>query len=326
MKRKTPKVNYRDLMPPDEGGQRPEDVPAPVDEPTPAARVEEITPSAPAEPTPVASGDVPETRPLSPTSSPVTDPRIPAVAATEPLAPSPEPTGDLPPNRRRDRSRPLTPRELAAVLNENAPRPDVLRPSASLTIGGESPAAVEPSPMPSEMAGSIATDTMEFAVATAAAALPFRDRVKARLGSVDLLLFRIGHERFAADLAAVEEAVERGEIHGVPEAPPNLIGVVDLRGRLMHVYSPEAALGVRLDEGASALLVVRSEGRRLAVAVDDVDDVMALELDELRDVPTGTDPDGVLLGVAWRGDMLIALLDVEMLTQSLAVEPVPEPA
>ena len=280
MKRKTPKVNYRELMPPDEGGSRP---------PEPA-RPEE-------------------------TGLPAPPPSLP------------HPVEDLPPNRRRDRSRALTPRELAAVLNESAPaRPDVLRPSASLSIGGEEPAAAEPSPMPSEAAGSLATDTMEFAVATAAAALPFRDRVKGRLGSVDLLLFRVGPECFAADLAAIEEAVERGEVHGVPEAPPNLIGVVDLRGRLIHVYSPEAALGVRLGPTATALLVVRAEGRRLALAIDDVDDVMTLPLSELRDVPAGTDPNGVLLGVAWRGDTLIALLDVEMLTQSLAVEPVPEPA
>ena len=279
MKRKTPKVNYRELMPPDEGGPRPAE-PAPPEESQPAAP-----------------------------------------------PPPPPPAEDLPPNRRRDRSRALTPRELAAVLNENAPaRPDTLRPSASLSIGGEESAPDAPSPMPSEAAGALATDTMEFAVATAAAALPFRDRVKGRLGSVDLLLFRVGQERFAADLAAIEEAVERGEVHGVPEAPPNLIGVVDLRGRLIHVYSPEAALGVRLEPAATALLVVRAEGRRLALAIDDVDDVMTLPLSELRDVPAGTDPNGVLLGVAWRGDTLIALLDVEMLTQSLAVEPVPEPA
>ena len=280
MKRKTPKVNYRELMPPDEGGARPPE---------------------PAQPD--------ESQPPAPPPS------------------LPHPAEDLPPNRRRDRSRALTPRELAAVLNENAPaRPDVLRPSASLSIGGEASTTIEPSPTSSEAAGSLATDTMEFAVAAAAAALPFRDRVKGRLGSVDLLLFRVGPESFAADLAAIEEAVERGEVHGVPEAPPNLIGVVDLRGRLIHVYSPEAALGVRLEPTATALLVVRAEGRRLALAIDDVDDVMTLPLSELRDVPAGTDPNGVLLGVAWRGDTLIALLDVEMLTQSLAVEPVPEPA
>lgn len=297
MKRKTPKVNYRELMPPDEGGADPGESPRPeATQPPPVANQETAAPSEP---------------PAPPIAPPPTDP-------------VPDPAGDLPPNRRRDRSRPLTPRELAAVLNEHAPRPDALRPSASLSIGGEESPAVEPS-MPVD-AGTLATDTMEFAVATAAAALPFRDRVKARQGTVDLLLFHVGQESFAADLAAVEEAVERGDIHDVPEAPPNLIGVVDLRGRLIHVYSPEAALGVRLQAGASALLVVRSEGRRLALAIDDVDDVMSLPLPDLRDVPAGTDPSGVLLGVAWRGDTLIALLDVEMLTQSLAVEPVPEPA
>lgn len=316
MKRKTPKVNYRELMPPDEGGSRPEEEAPPLEQGSEATQSPQ---------TPAAALPKPPAMPAHPVETPVAR-KTPAADAPAPVSPPLPEDDELPPNRRRDRSRPLTPRELAAVLNENAPKAETRRPSASLSIERAAPDPNEPTPLPPEASGMIASDTMEFAVASAAALLPFRDRVKARQGSVDLLLFRIGHERFAADLAAVEEAVERGDIHGVPEAPPNLLGVADLRGRLMHVYSPEVALGVKLEPGASALLIVKAEGRRLALAVDDVDDVMSLPLDQLRDVPAGTDPDGVLLGVAWRADTLISLLDVESLTESLAAEPVTEPA
>lgn len=176
----------------------------------------------------------------------------------------------------------------------------------------------------------VASDTMEFAVASVAAALPFADRVRARLGSVELLVFRIGDERFAADLAAVEEAVERSAIHSVPEAPPMMLGVVHLREQLVPVYSPEQLLGGRPADDWSVLLVIRrSDGgepgeRRVAIAVDDVEDVALLPLEALRPVPTGTDPDGILLGVTWRGERLFSVIDLDGVLDLLVAEPVPE--
>ena len=225
-------------------------------------------------------------------------------------APSPElasPERPLPPNRRRDRSRPLTPRELAAVLNEGRGSRVESRVAAPPTSPSH-PSTLDPRP---------STLRSRSALAPRPSTLLFTERVRARLGAVELLLFRIGAEHFAADLGAVEEAVERGEVHAVPQAPPHMLGVFELRGRLLNVYSPEQLLGVTLRESVFTLLVVRAGDRRIALAIDDVEDVLVLELDTLRDVPAGVDPDNVLLGVAWRGRDIVSLLDLEALLAAL---------
>lgn len=142
---------------------------------------------------------------------------------------------------------------------------------------------------------------------------PLRERVRSRTGIADLLLFRIGDELFAADLASVEEAVTLPEIHHLPEMPPAMLGAFDLRGRLTPVYSPAHVIGVPLRGVAQAALLVRSDTRRLGLAVDDVEDVFQVDLATVHDSPGIDDADGILLAVAHHGTELVAIIDADAL-------------
>jgi hypothetical protein len=55
---------------------------------------------------------------------------------------------------------------------------------------------------------------------------PLRERARGRSGVVELLMFRIGTERFAVELSSVEEAIDLPDVHHVPEMPPAMIGVI----------------------------------------------------------------------------------------------------
>jgi len=142
---------------------------------------------------------------------------------------------------------------------------------------------------------------------------PLRERVRDRTGIADLLMFRIGEELFATDLASVEEAVTLPEIHHLPEMPVAMLGAFNLRGRLTPVYSPSHVIGVPLRGVAQAALLVRSETRRLGLAVDDVEDVFQVDLATVREAPGTDDADGILLGVAHHGKELVAIVDAEAL-------------
>lgn len=144
-------------------------------------------------------------------------------------------------------------------------------------------------------------------------ARPFRERIASRTGVADLLMFRIGDELFATDLGAVEEAVELPEIHHLPEMPAAMLGAFNLRGRLTPIYSPAHVLGVPLRGTAAAALLVRANGRRMGLAVDDVEDVLQIDLATVREAPGIDDADGILLGVARHGSHLVALIDAEAL-------------
>jgi purine-binding chemotaxis protein CheW len=130
---------------------------------------------------------------------------------------------------------------------------------------------------------------------------------------VECLIFRVGAELFALDLAAVEEAVELPDVHRVPEMPETMLGVFNLRERLLPVYSPARALGVPLATDTAVALVLHLAGRRIALAVDDVEDVLHVELAALRRSPVSDAGEGVLLGVIRSGRDLVALVHGEAL-------------
>ena len=140
-----------------------------------------------------------------------------------------------------------------------------------------------------------------------------REAIAAREGLSDTLVFRVGNERFAIDLGAVEEAIELPSVHHLPEMPEHLLGVFELRSRLVPIYSPERVLRVALASDAAAVLVLRAGDRRLGLAVDDVDDVLAIHGAAVRRAPIPDNDDNVLLGVIRRGADLLALVDAESL-------------
>ena len=142
---------------------------------------------------------------------------------------------------------------------------------------------------------------------------PFRERVASRRGTVGLLLFKLGNEIFAAELGAVEEAVEVPALHGLPEMQTGMLGMFDLRGRLLPVFSAAGVLGVQLTAGSTATLIVRGGGRRIGIAVDDVEDVIDADCALLRNPPGGPDADGVLLAILQRGNALASVIDASAL-------------
>ena len=121
-----------------------------------------------------------------------------------------------------------------------------------------------------------------------------------------------GQHHFSID-AMVEEAVSLPVIHHLPEMPAAMLGAFDLRGRLTPVYSPAHVIGVPLAGTAQAALLVRANGRRFGLAVDDVEDVFQVDLATVREAPGIDDADGILLGVAHHGQDLVAVLDAEAL-------------
>ena len=152
-----------------------------------------------------------------------------------------------------------------------------------------------------------------------------RDRVRARTGQLEILLFRIGNERFAVDLAAIEEAIDIPAVHFVPEMPSAMLGVTTVRGSLTPMYSPAAALGLSLHDGTSAL-IVRRGSRRVGIVVDEVDDVTTLDLALLREPPLADAGDGIVLGVLRQRESLLALVDPEALLVACQAAPLLETA
>ncbi len=145
----------------------------------------------------------------------------------------------------------------------------------------------------------------------------FRDRVRERTGDQNLLVVRIGEERFGVPLESVDELVESPRLRHVPGAPPALLGLFTLGSSLLPLYSPATVLGTSPVREQVAL-VMRGGRSRVALAVDDADDVITVSLADVIDAPRTGHHDDVVLGVIWRDGELLTLLDPRAVVASYA--------
>lgn len=91
-----------------------------------------------------------------------------------------------------------------------------------------------------------------------------------------LVVFTLNDRRYALWLSAVEQVVHMVDITPLPEAPPVVLGVVNIRGRILPVvdirqrfHLPQREL--RLTDH---LILAHTEQRPLAIPVDAVTEVM----------------------------------------------------
>ena len=90
------------------------------------------------------------------------------------------------------------------------------------------------------------------------------------------VLFLLDNQEYIVPLAAVERVVRAVEITPLPQAPPGILGVINVHGRIVPVINLRRRLGLReqglrLDDH----LVIAQPGERLvAVVVDEVRGIM----------------------------------------------------
>src|SRR5215831_15099468 len=86
-------------------------------------------------------------------------------------------------------------------------------------------------------------------------------------------VFQLGNAMFGIPAAQIQEVVQMGSITPVHHAPSCIVGIRNLRGRIVTVID----LGTRLDLGEaergpeSRILIVDSEGELVGLLVDRVD-------------------------------------------------------
>lgn len=160
---------------------------------------------------------------------------------------------------------------------------------------------------------------MPFGAYQLADAQGVREAARRRLGIIDLLVFRAGGERFAVGLAAVDEVIDTGTITAFPQSPSTMLGVSEIRGSLIPVYTPGPALGVEVGERKKIVVARGRDGRRVGLAVDDAEGVMAFDFEMLNT----SSAQGMVLGISPRGSLL-AVVDVEALVAACTTDRVEE--
>ncbi|HVP39744.1 MAG TPA: chemotaxis protein CheW [Candidatus Saccharimonadales bacterium] len=147
-------------------------------------------------------------------------------------------------------------------------------------------------------------------------------------GPRQLVGFRLGQEEYAVDILCVKEIIRVAHVTPVPNAPPHVRGVLNLRGQVIPVVCLRQRLGMEPGEPTSRtrILVTDLPPHTLGFAVDSVTEVIRVPREQI-DPPPEAGPRGraepYVEGVAKLDSRLLLILDLARLltadeTQALA--------
>lgn len=139
---------------------------------------------------------------------------------------------------------------------------------------------------------------------------------------LQLVTFGLGSEEFAVDILAVQEINRMMALTRVPQSPPEVEGVINLRGKIIPVIDLRKRFGMDASTQSeqSRIIVVEVAGRVLGFIVDRVSEVLRISSSIVEPAPamtTGVDSDFVS-GVGKLPDRLLILLDLNRLFRDAA--------
>ncbi len=134
---------------------------------------------------------------------------------------------------------------------------------------------------------------------------------------LQLVSFVVGQEEFAIDILSVQEINRMMELTRVPQSPPEVEGVINLRGRIIPVVDLRTRFGMESCErtGQSRIVVVEVLGRVVGFIVDRVNEVLRISRQIVEAPPSmiASIDSEYISGVGKLEDRLLILLDLEKL-------------
>lgn len=161
------------------------------------------------------------------------------------------------------RMQPVEPERDETLAAFAPPRPKPVVPVVLTETPAEAPVAA-----PVEAPVAAPVETPVAAPAPAAPAEPDMDEFLRREPELQLVSFFIGKQEFALPIIAIQEVIRFIAPTKLPEAPPFLAGIVNLRGRVTPLVSLRVLLDMTDDGQADRFIIVcRHKGLQVGLMV-----------------------------------------------------------
>lgn len=148
--------------------------------------------------------------------------------------------------------------------------------------------------------------------------------------SRQLITFELGEQSLGVDIMAIREIRAWSPATPLPNVPPHVRGVVNLRGVVLPVLDLSMRLGWGLtDPSARHVIIVVRIGEQLqGVIVDAVNDIVTIREEHMQPLPDvgSNEASGFLEGLATVDDRMILVLDLEKLTTEIKTPAMAEAA
>jgi len=206
---------------------------------------------------------------------------------------------------------------LEALLDDTAAVVDAAPREAVEDAGAApaaTPAAVAAQPAPA-LVGATAPAPKPAIAATATAPVPANATANATATTAPRWVrVTVASDSYALELLCVQEVVRLAPIVAMRGADRAVLGVMNLRGRIVPVFDLGLWLGfgsVQPDE-RSRIVVVERDDELIGVLVSTVEDVVTLGRERIEPPLPGSDP-GAIVGIARVGATPTVLLDANAL-------------
>jgi len=134
-------------------------------------------------------------------------------------------------------------------------------------------------------------------------------------GVMQLSCFYVGSALCGIDINVIQEMNKQMEMTRVPQAPEYVLGIMNLRGRIVTIIDLGKKLGLAPSKKTenSRIIIVNSREENIGFLVDKITDVVTAKWEDVE--PTPSNIKGVkgkyFKGVFKAAKDLVAILDVE---------------
>jgi len=135
-------------------------------------------------------------------------------------------------------------------------------------------------------------------------------------GETQVLEFGLGDETYCLDIDVIDEIVDAGQLTRIPNSPPQVEGVMDLRGRTTSIINPKTVFDIN-DEGERNRIIVfdpDSIGDQGTIGwiVDEVYQVTDITPDDVDETTTANDEN--VHGIVKGDDKFVVWVDPDIIS------------
>lgn len=137
--------------------------------------------------------------------------------------------------------------------------------------------------------------------------------------SIQIVCFKIGSEEYGIDILQVQEILKIPKVTKLPKSSRHILGVIDLRGRVIPIIDLGKKFGIIADlSNSSRAVVVDIEGKQVGLAIDSVSHVIKVDSGEIEPPPPVVK--GIsgkyIIGIAKLKTGFVVILDINQIFSS----------
>ena len=135
--------------------------------------------------------------------------------------------------------------------------------------------------------------------------------------TLEIIAFRLNDQEFCVKTTTIREIRGWGAATPIPHAPPDVVGVMNLRGVVIPIIDLALKLGMKsiAPTERSAIVVAEINGVAMGLVVDSVSDILTIDAALIQPVPNMDVPGGASYsdGIIAQHDSMICFLNLQQM-------------